>query len=65
MEASIKDKDRQVFAALRALGYNVTNRDVEKFLNVADFIRGREGKADPTIREIILLGETVDQLYKE
>lgn len=57
----IKDKDKQIELALKAIGYNVDCKSVEVILNVVDFIR--ENKSETTLLDIKQIKEMVFSLY--
>lgn len=63
MKAEIKDEDKQIFAALRAIGSNVSTKEVEIVLNIVDLIR--ESKSDITLKEVMQMKRMVDSLYEE
>jgi hypothetical protein len=66
MEVSIKDKDKVILGALRAVGFDVNSKTVEKIINIIDYTREQRNKGDgPTMMEIIQVSEMVESLYKE
>lgn len=63
MKAEIKDPDKIVCVALRAVGFNVNTHDTEKILNIVDLIR--QSKKDVTLKDVMEVSALVDSLFQE
>ena len=61
MKAQIYDIDKQVYVALRAIGFDTNTKEIETILNIYEYIKN--SKTDVTLKEILILGEMIDELY--
>ncbi len=62
-KVEIKDEKGIVNVALRSVGFNINKKQTELMLNVVDYIRETKGEA--TIKDMVMLEEMVESLFKE
>ena len=58
-----KDENGVINVALRSVGFNVNKKQTELLLNIIDFVRKTKGEA--TIKDMVMLEDMVDGLFKE